>query len=526
MTINVNCFIPEDCNESFFYDKHGNITGIWRQGQEGVYHIDNLSFQYNGNQIKKITDHANSQNSYSVKEYQDLADEQTEFFYDANGNLITDLDRDIVTIRYNLLNLPDTIQFKNGRQIINRYDATGQKLSTMYVTPIYPLSAPLTAGATISTDNSSFRRYGTLYNANVEYTLAYNGNRTLARIHNAEGYALPSNILFYHRKDHLGSIRSLWSTNYNYDDRYYPSGLPWGNDTGYDVGPYKHNGCEFIETHGYDVTDHGNRGLYHAINRYTTIDRFAEKTPWQSPYVHAANNPVNYVDVNGDSITYIINYTITNPDGTTRISSSSYYYGQDVDGTYGFIGSNGQIYSGSNTYLSSLTTALDNLRTGGNIGNALVNDLMNSTNTVQVVQGSNAADPNGTYIRWNPNSTTGGINAMGNENRPSYIGLGHEMAHIQDTWNGTIDNSTWVTVGEIAIPNSEKYATHIENKLRAENNIPLRTHYGIDASTGTRIGLESTRIVRGGTSLFYRQSNGVAPNGIPLLSTSFIYRRK
>ena len=97
MTINVNCFIPEDCNESFFYDKHGNITGIWRQGQEGVYHIDNLSFQYNGNQIKKITDHADSQNSYSVKEYQDLADEQTEFFY----------------------------------------DATGQKLSTMYVTPIY-----------------------------------------------------------------------------------------------------------------------------------------------------------------------------------------------------------------------------------------------------------------------------------------------------------------------------------------------------------------------------------------------------
>lgn len=30
--------------------------------------------------------------------------------------------------------------------------------------------------------------------------------------------------------------------------------------------------------------------------------RFCEKFPWQSPYVHAGNNPVNYVDVNGDSI--------------------------------------------------------------------------------------------------------------------------------------------------------------------------------------------------------------------------------
>jgi len=294
--------IPEDCNESFFYDKHGNITGIWRHGQAGVYHIDNLSFQYNGNQIRKITDHADSQNSYSVKEYQDLADEQTEFFYDANGNLITDLDRNIVTIRYNLLNLPDTIQFKNGRQIINRYDATGQKLSTMYVTPIYPLSAPLTAGATIGTDNSSFRRYGTLYNANVEYTLAYNGNRTLARIHNTEGYALPSNVMFYHRKDHLGSIRSLWSTNYNYDDRYYPSGLPWSNNTGYDVGPYKYNGKEFIETHGLDEYDSYARWYYPAIMRTTTMDPLAEKYYDVSPYAWCGNNPVNVIDPDGREV--------------------------------------------------------------------------------------------------------------------------------------------------------------------------------------------------------------------------------
>ena len=34
--------------------------------------------------------------------------------YDVNGNLTKDLDRDIVTIKYNLLNLPEIIQFKNG----------------------------------------------------------------------------------------------------------------------------------------------------------------------------------------------------------------------------------------------------------------------------------------------------------------------------------------------------------------------------------------------------------------------------
>lgn len=259
--------------------------------------------------------------------------------------------------------------------------------------------------------------------------------------------------------------------------------------------------------------------------KFLTMDPLAEKYYSISPYAYCGNNPVNAVDLRGDSITSVIYSPITNADGTTSMSRNSYYYGQDASGNYGFIGSNGSIYCGSDTYLNNLTAAVNSLRTGGNAGNALVSNLMNSTKTVQVLKGSNTADINGTFIKWNPNSTTGGMNSNGNENRPSYIGLGHEMAHIQDAWNGTLDNSTWVTVGGVAIPNSEKYATHIENQLRGENRIPLRTHYGIDASTGTRVGLESTRIVIGIASLYYGQPNGVAPNGISLLPTLFLYKR-
>lgn len=57
--------------------------------------------------------------------------------------------------------------------------------------------------------------------------------------------------------------------------------------------------------HGLDVTDLGNRGLHHAKNRFDTMDRFCEKFPWQSPYCFAANNPVNNIDVLGDSATFI-----------------------------------------------------------------------------------------------------------------------------------------------------------------------------------------------------------------------------
>jgi len=57
--------------------------------------------------------------------------------------MTTDLDRDIVTIKYNLLNLPDLIQFKNGNQIINSYATDGRKLGTEYFTLATPVIVPI-----------------------------------------------------------------------------------------------------------------------------------------------------------------------------------------------------------------------------------------------------------------------------------------------------------------------------------------------------------------------------------------------
>ena len=48
--------------------------------------------------------------------------------YDANGNMVCDATRGISAIRYNILNLPDTIQFVNGGQIVNFYDAVSDSM--------------------------------------------------------------------------------------------------------------------------------------------------------------------------------------------------------------------------------------------------------------------------------------------------------------------------------------------------------------------------------------------------------------
>ncbi len=319
------------------------------------------------------------------------------------------------------------------------------------------------------------------------------------------------------RKNYYNQVKELASTRQRTQN--YPSGLPWAESFGAAVQKNKFNGCEFIEMNGFDVTDLGNRGVQNATNRFTSMDRFCEKFPWQSPYVHAGNNPVNFVDVNGDSIwVSVVNQNTKTID--------KYYWGTDSNGKQGFLDANKNLYTGNDQFVLDLTANITDL-SSKSFGKSLVSDLSASTNNLTIAKsrdGENKADVNGTYILWEPKNTNGGISDGGGTSRPSFIGLGHEMAHIQDTWNKTIDNTTWVTIGSQTIPNSEKYATHVENQIRSEHNIPLRTHYGIQmVMGGIKMGLESTRIVFSGFSLFYKQYNCISPNGSLLPPIPFRY---
>ncbi len=83
--------------------------------------------------------------------------------------------------------------------------------------------------------------------------------------------------------------------------QYYPSGLPWATGSGDNPGlqPYKYNGKEFVEMHGYDTYDYGARGMYPALMRFTTPDPLAEKYYSISPYAYCGNNAVNRIDPDG-----------------------------------------------------------------------------------------------------------------------------------------------------------------------------------------------------------------------------------
>ena len=231
--------------------------------------------------------------------------------YDTNGNLIKDLDRDIVTIQYNILNLPSIVQFKNGNQIRNTYDAGGRKLRIDYYTYKLALAMPLTDGQVLEPiyTPTSYDFTGTAYVENVEYNLSktasganYIDTYTLNRLQNAEGYIAADGKYYYYRRDHLGNNREVWCATTNstvQKTQYYPSGTPWAESSGSSVQPNKYNGKEFIEMHGYDTYDYGARGYFAATGRFSSVDPLAENYYSISPYAYCSGNPANRIDPNG-----------------------------------------------------------------------------------------------------------------------------------------------------------------------------------------------------------------------------------
>jgi RHS repeat-associated protein len=306
-------------NESFTYDMQGNINILQRK--TGTTNMDYLVFGYNGNQVNSIFDYYGSQNLYSTKEYNNLNTTSNEFLFDANGNMTTDLDRKIATIRYNILNLPDTIQFNAGNQIINRYAADGRKLQTDYYTKTLQLTVPLAPG-TVNASTDMVAQSTTIYVDNKEYQtvrtpVLYN---KLNMVYNSEGYVTnfgaypPAENYCYYRKDHLGNNREVWRAAYIggttgnlipaatvQQTQYYPSGLPWTSNSTDNPGlqERKYNGKEFIEMNGYDTYDYGARGYYPAMGRFTSVDPLAEKYYSISPYAYCKGNPVKFIDPNG-----------------------------------------------------------------------------------------------------------------------------------------------------------------------------------------------------------------------------------
>ena len=262
------------------YDKMSNILGIKRSGQTsstGYGLIDDLAMSYNGNQLKSVSDRATNSVYGNGFDFKDGVNKEAEYEYDENGNMTKDLNKKILNIQYNCLNLPSRIEFENGHVISYLYDADGIKLRTTHI---------------IGSDTTV-----TDYCGNVIYE-----NGIPVKLLTEAGYVtLADSKYHYFVQDHLGNNRVVVDQSGNVEEvnHYYPFGGLLSSSVSNAVQPYKYNGKELDRKNGLDWYDYGARMYDAALGRWHVVDPMSEKYYSWSPYTYCKNNPVLRIDLDG-----------------------------------------------------------------------------------------------------------------------------------------------------------------------------------------------------------------------------------
>ncbi len=214
------------------------------------------------------------------------------YTYDQNGNLIKDVNKNIVSITYNVLNLPEEIVFSDGKKIIYTYSAEGKKISQH----------------TFVSDGSNHSKKDYLDN------IVYNSGQ-LEYIHTSQGYIEPKIAngftYIYEYKDHLHNIRFSFADEdqdgqINQDEvreekSYYPFGM---KHYGFGIirgrqHQYAFGSKELESIFDLNWYDYGARRYDPVLGRWLSYDPLSENGFHLSPFVYAFNNPILFIDPDG-----------------------------------------------------------------------------------------------------------------------------------------------------------------------------------------------------------------------------------
>ncbi len=206
--------------------------------------------------------------------------------------------------------------------------------------------------------------------------------------------------------------------------------------------------------------------------------------PGVSPYVFVLNNPMQYYDPDGMRISTVSSKMIVSKDKNGNVYGERVYYWEDGDDGWGFYGSvTGNKYTGGSTFIDMLAKEMRWLMSRTN-GFILIHTLMDDPRTVNIQQTDNKSGWWGfgnNTIEWNPTGIrSNGVKEHVATNRGLNLNpgmnLGHELGHVYYDWSGGM-REPWYYNGGKEIPTSEIGAIFIENLMRGEQGLGIRTHY-------------------------------------------------
>ncbi len=110
------------------------------------------------------------------------------------------------------------------------------------------------------------------------------------------------NTEYYYLSDHLGSIRVVLKEDGNLESwsDYYPFGKESRGSSTSNEPKEQFSGKPFDDEIGLNYF--GSRYFNPDVGRFISSDKYSFKYPAMTPYQYAANNPIYFIDINGDSL--------------------------------------------------------------------------------------------------------------------------------------------------------------------------------------------------------------------------------
>ncbi|WP_407500810.1 RHS repeat-associated core domain-containing protein, partial [Elizabethkingia anophelis] len=331
-------------------------------------------------------------------------------------------------------------------------------------------------------------------------------NGVLQFVPTSEGYYdVVKNKYIYNYTDHLGNVRLSYTKGASggaeiiEENNYYPFGL---KHQGYNstslannAYQYKYNGKELQETGMYD---YGARMYMPELGRWGVVDPLSEMYYNYTPYNYAAGNPIKYTDPNGMWISIIDGNTTYRYDNGKLYTQNTETKKWDVEAKSIATSS----YAGQ--ILSALTSMTGNDKDSfgskllGMFSNDKINTSIQSSSNFEKsdYQGKNFTMGEDIYTGFNQ-EVTPYTSMYGEKSQkvqsPFYVSLFHEIGH---SWLNQITSRSelskiWVDgsgnnlSGDIK--QSEIAASYIENLLRSEQGLPIRTSYSPDADKASTL---------------------------------------
>ncbi|WP_291132375.1 DUF6443 domain-containing protein [Flavobacterium sp. UBA7682] len=476
---------PDFYNESVEYDKNGNILKLHRNGDNSIslpaFQIDDLTYNYaNGNSSNLLKSVQDGFNGNPASGFVDSANTVDEYGYDIFGNMTRDDNKGITDIDYNQLSLPTKITFGTLGTIEYLYDAEGKKMEkivTQNGAPNIVTTTKYLSGFQYVNDVLQFFPHaeGYVTKTSSKYNYVFNfidhlGNIRLSYADlDKDGVAEPSEEII-DCSGGGGNCITYYTSSIMKENNYYPFGLEhngYNGDSSQAVDfKFKYNGKEYQDELALNLYDYTARNYDPAIGRWMNIDALAEKFYPVSPYIYAINNPVYFIDPDGNRI---------------MIGNKAYSYQEDRDYSQYAEGFERDVYVALDYLYSSgamnITFGEGDTATTVNVLDALIND---TKHDVEIIEGP--SDPNKSpfeFLRNKDESKNDRILFRGD--RAGFFVMDVKLPYVPE-------NLGWVSpIGSFAHELMHEYTWRFDNKNSKTRWADIKTqgkilHEGFDLS--------------------------------------------